>query len=182
MEEARALARTGMKKHLRVLPMYAGLPSFEQMKVFERVSRSVRKVRLISWPPSVCSCLSVSLSCVLEGLHVMNCAYSQVYSVYSVQCTVCTVCPDQIRVINISSPVTLCRVWNLELPPSVCPWSMCWVTMNHSHRSVCIVLGPCSYLFLLCCRLSKLPSPPISHSLWLSLFWVQIKFGKIFFF
>ncbi|XP_040837404.1 probable ATP-dependent RNA helicase DHX35 isoform X1 [Ochotona curzoniae] len=44
MEEARALARTGMKKHLRVLPMYAGLPSFEQMKVFERVSRSVRKV------------------------------------------------------------------------------------------------------------------------------------------
>lgn len=70
----------------------------------------------------------------------------------------CTVCPDQIRVINISSPVTLCHVWNLELPPSVCPWSMCWVTMNHSHCSVCVVLGPCSYLFLLCCRLSKLPS------------------------
>lgn len=44
MEQARALARTGMKKHLRILPMYAGLPSFEQMKVFERVSRSVRKV------------------------------------------------------------------------------------------------------------------------------------------
>ncbi|XP_021102532.1 probable ATP-dependent RNA helicase DHX35 isoform X2 [Heterocephalus glaber] len=44
IEQARALARTGMKKHLRVLPMYAGLPSFEQMKVFERVSRSVRKV------------------------------------------------------------------------------------------------------------------------------------------
>ncbi|XP_021039250.1 probable ATP-dependent RNA helicase DHX35 isoform X1 [Mus caroli] len=44
MEQARALARTGMKKHLRVLPMYAGLPSFEQMKVFERVSHSVRKV------------------------------------------------------------------------------------------------------------------------------------------
>uniref|UniRef100_I3LZL6 Probable ATP-dependent RNA helicase DHX35 n=1 Tax=Ictidomys tridecemlineatus TaxID=43179 RepID=I3LZL6_ICTTR len=41
IEQARALARTGMKKHLRVLPMYAGLPSFEQMKVFERVSRSV---------------------------------------------------------------------------------------------------------------------------------------------
>nr|XP_008515627.1 PREDICTED: probable ATP-dependent RNA helicase DHX35 isoform X3 [Equus przewalskii] len=44
IEQARALSRTGMKRHLRVLPMYAGLPSFEQMKVFERVSRSVRKV------------------------------------------------------------------------------------------------------------------------------------------
>ncbi|XP_077024747.1 putative ATP-dependent RNA helicase DHX35 isoform X2 [Tamandua tetradactyla] len=44
IEQARALARTGMKRHLRVLPMYAGLPSFEQMKVFERMSRSVRKV------------------------------------------------------------------------------------------------------------------------------------------
>nr|XP_013802477.1 PREDICTED: probable ATP-dependent RNA helicase DHX35 [Apteryx mantelli mantelli] len=44
IEQARALSRTGMKKHLRVLPMYAGLPSAEQMKVFERVSRSVRKV------------------------------------------------------------------------------------------------------------------------------------------
>ncbi|XP_062948652.1 probable ATP-dependent RNA helicase DHX35 isoform X3 [Cynocephalus volans] len=44
IEQARALARAGMKRHLRVLPMYAGLPSFEQMKVFERVSRSVRKV------------------------------------------------------------------------------------------------------------------------------------------
>ncbi|XP_043335427.1 probable ATP-dependent RNA helicase DHX35 isoform X2 [Cervus elaphus] len=43
-EQARALGRTGMKRHLRVLPMYAGLPSSEQMKVFERVSRSVRKV------------------------------------------------------------------------------------------------------------------------------------------
>ena len=46
IEQARALGRTGMKRHLRILPMYAGLPSFEQMKVFERVSRSVRKVRL----------------------------------------------------------------------------------------------------------------------------------------
>lgn len=46
IEQARALSRTGMKKHLRVLPMYAGLPSPEQMKVFERVSHSVRKVRL----------------------------------------------------------------------------------------------------------------------------------------
>ncbi|XP_004698044.1 probable ATP-dependent RNA helicase DHX35 [Echinops telfairi] len=44
IEQARSLARTGMKKHLRVLPMYAGLPAFEQMKVFERVPRSVRKV------------------------------------------------------------------------------------------------------------------------------------------
>ncbi|XP_078006354.1 putative ATP-dependent RNA helicase DHX35 isoform X2 [Phascolarctos cinereus] len=44
IEQARALSRTGMKKHLRVLPMYAGLPSFEQMKVFERMSHNVRKV------------------------------------------------------------------------------------------------------------------------------------------
>uniref|UniRef100_A0A8B9FYI1 Probable ATP-dependent RNA helicase DHX35 n=1 Tax=Amazona collaria TaxID=241587 RepID=A0A8B9FYI1_9PSIT len=44
IEQARALSRTGMKKHLRVLPMYAGLPSPEQMKVFERVSHNVRKV------------------------------------------------------------------------------------------------------------------------------------------
>ncbi|XP_050763515.1 probable ATP-dependent RNA helicase DHX35 isoform X3 [Gymnogyps californianus] len=44
IEQARALSRTGMKKHLRVLPMYAGLPSPDQMKVFERVSHSVRKV------------------------------------------------------------------------------------------------------------------------------------------
>ncbi|XP_006881777.1 PREDICTED: probable ATP-dependent RNA helicase DHX35 [Elephantulus edwardii] len=44
VEQARALARTGMKRHLRVLPMYAGLPAFEQMKVFERVPRTVRKV------------------------------------------------------------------------------------------------------------------------------------------
>lgn len=47
IEQARALARTGMKKHLRVLPMYAGLPSPEQLKVFERVPHSVRKVRLL---------------------------------------------------------------------------------------------------------------------------------------
>ncbi|XDA82661.1 hypothetical protein R6Z07F_012573 [Ovis aries] len=44
IEQARVLGQTGMKRHLRILPMYAGLPSFEQMKVFERVSRSVRKV------------------------------------------------------------------------------------------------------------------------------------------
>lgn len=47
IEQARALSRTGMKRHLRVLPMYAGLPSPEQMKVFERVSHNVRKVRLL---------------------------------------------------------------------------------------------------------------------------------------
>lgn len=51
IEQARALARTGMKKHLRVLPMYAGLPSPEQLKVFERVPHTVRKV-------SSCVCLS----------------------------------------------------------------------------------------------------------------------------
>ncbi|XP_064420527.1 probable ATP-dependent RNA helicase DHX35 [Latimeria chalumnae] len=44
IEQARALSRSGMKKHLRVLPMYAGLPYSEQMKVFERVSHNVRKV------------------------------------------------------------------------------------------------------------------------------------------
>ncbi|KAH0619085.1 hypothetical protein JD844_018733 [Phrynosoma platyrhinos] len=44
IEQARIFARTGMKKHLRVLPMYAGLPASEQMKVFERVSHNVRKV------------------------------------------------------------------------------------------------------------------------------------------
>ncbi|XP_025033358.1 probable ATP-dependent RNA helicase DHX35 isoform X1 [Python bivittatus] len=44
IEQARTIARTGMKKHLRVLPMYAGLPATEQMKVFERVSHNVRKV------------------------------------------------------------------------------------------------------------------------------------------
>ncbi|XP_026520850.1 probable ATP-dependent RNA helicase DHX35 isoform X3 [Notechis scutatus] len=44
IEQARIIARTGMKKHLRVLPMYAGLPATEQMKVFERMSHNVRKV------------------------------------------------------------------------------------------------------------------------------------------
>ncbi|XP_043946393.1 probable ATP-dependent RNA helicase DHX35 [Protopterus annectens] len=44
IEQARLLARSGMQKHLRILPMYAGLPSSEQMKVFERVSHNVRKV------------------------------------------------------------------------------------------------------------------------------------------
>lgn len=53
IEQARALGRTGMKRHLRVLPMYAGLPSFEQMKVFERVSRTVRKVRLTRGPRTI---------------------------------------------------------------------------------------------------------------------------------
>lgn len=44
VEQARSLSRYGMKKHLRVLPMYAGLPYAEQMKVFERVPPTVRKV------------------------------------------------------------------------------------------------------------------------------------------
>lgn len=43
-EQARALSRYGMKKHLRILPMYSGLPYPDQMKVFERVPSSVRKV------------------------------------------------------------------------------------------------------------------------------------------
>ncbi|XP_039179611.1 probable ATP-dependent RNA helicase DHX35 isoform X3 [Crotalus tigris] len=44
IEQARIIARTGMKKHLRILPMYAGLPATEQMKIFERMSHNVRKV------------------------------------------------------------------------------------------------------------------------------------------
>ncbi|MGH0164759.1 UNVERIFIED_CONTAM: hypothetical protein FKN15_047917 [Acipenser sinensis] len=44
VEQSRALSRSGMKKHLRALPMYAGLPYSEQMKVFERVPHTVRKV------------------------------------------------------------------------------------------------------------------------------------------
>lgn len=47
-EQARALSKHGMKKHLRILPMYSGLPYPDQMKVFERVPRSVRKVILQS--------------------------------------------------------------------------------------------------------------------------------------
>lgn len=43
-EQARSLSRHGMKKHLRVLPMYSGLPYADQMKIFERVPHSVRKV------------------------------------------------------------------------------------------------------------------------------------------
>lgn len=43
-EQARSLSRYGMKKHLRILPMYSGLPYAEQMKVFERAPSSVRKV------------------------------------------------------------------------------------------------------------------------------------------
>lgn len=43
-EQARSLSRHGLKKHLRVLPMYSGLPYADQMKVFERVPHSVRKV------------------------------------------------------------------------------------------------------------------------------------------
>uniref|UniRef100_A0A672HAF1 Probable ATP-dependent RNA helicase DHX35 n=1 Tax=Salarias fasciatus TaxID=181472 RepID=A0A672HAF1_SALFA len=43
-EQARSLSRYGMKKHLRILPMYSGLPYAEQMRVFERVPASVRKI------------------------------------------------------------------------------------------------------------------------------------------
>lgn len=43
-EQARTLSRHGMKKHLRILPMYSGLPYPDQMKVFDRVPPSVRKV------------------------------------------------------------------------------------------------------------------------------------------
>ncbi|KAL0158945.1 hypothetical protein M9458_047021, partial [Cirrhinus mrigala] len=42
-EQARTLSRYGMKKHLCVLPMYAGLPYNEQMRVFERMPPTVRK-------------------------------------------------------------------------------------------------------------------------------------------
>lgn len=47
-EQARTLSRHGMKKHLRILPMYSGLPYPDQMKVFDRVPPSVRKVILQS--------------------------------------------------------------------------------------------------------------------------------------
>lgn len=43
-DQARTLSRYGMKKHLRILPMYSGLPYADQMKVFERAPSSVRKV------------------------------------------------------------------------------------------------------------------------------------------
>lgn len=45
-DQARSLSRHGMKKHLRVLPMYAGLPYSEQLKVFERLPPTVRKVKV----------------------------------------------------------------------------------------------------------------------------------------
>ena len=53
-EQARSLSRYGMKKYLRVMPMYAGLPYAEQMKVFERAPPTVRKVNasfgvLVPW-------------------------------------------------------------------------------------------------------------------------------------
>ena len=40
-EQARTLSRYGMKKHLCVLPMYAGLPYSEQMRAFERMPPTV---------------------------------------------------------------------------------------------------------------------------------------------
>lgn len=66
IEQARALARTGMKKHLRVLPMYAGLPSPEQLKVFERVPHTVRKVS---------SCVCLSSHCPEGCLQHTGCIY-----------------------------------------------------------------------------------------------------------
>lgn len=47
-EQARTLSRYGMKKHLCVLPMYAGLPYSEQMRAFERMPPTVRKVQKLS--------------------------------------------------------------------------------------------------------------------------------------
>ncbi|XP_061429357.1 probable ATP-dependent RNA helicase DHX35 [Lethenteron reissneri] len=47
VEEVRAAAartKGSLHKHVRALPMYAGLPYVDQMKVFERVGRSCRKV------------------------------------------------------------------------------------------------------------------------------------------
>ncbi|KAM4738265.1 putative ATP-dependent RNA helicase DHX35 isoform 1-T1 [Anableps anableps] len=43
-DQARSLSRYGMKKHLRILPMYSGLPYADQMKVFERAPSTVRKI------------------------------------------------------------------------------------------------------------------------------------------
>ncbi|MEQ2178185.1 hypothetical protein GOODEAATRI_011269, partial [Goodea atripinnis] len=43
-DHARSLSRYGMKKHLRILPMYSGLPYADQMKVFERAPSTVRKI------------------------------------------------------------------------------------------------------------------------------------------
>ena len=48
-DQARSLSRYGMKKHLRILPMYSGLPYADQMKVFERAPSSVRKVNLFTF-------------------------------------------------------------------------------------------------------------------------------------
>lgn len=62
-DQARTLSRYGMKKHLRILPMYSGLPYADQMKVFERAPSSVRKVAVLLFlyclhhtAASVCVC------------------------------------------------------------------------------------------------------------------------------
>uniref|UniRef100_A0A670K878 RNA helicase n=1 Tax=Podarcis muralis TaxID=64176 RepID=A0A670K878_PODMU len=74
IEQARVLARTGMKRHLRVLPMYAGLPATEQMKVFERVSPNVRKVIVatnIAETSITINGISFVIDCAIECLVVV---------------------------------------------------------------------------------------------------------------
>lgn len=44
VERARAAAANGMKKYLKVMPMYSTLPIHEQIKIFEKTSKIARKV------------------------------------------------------------------------------------------------------------------------------------------